>query len=146
MKKLLIIALAFFTLNGMAQKREHKADRKQGFELRKQMTPADIADLKAKKLTLKLDLTDAQQQKVRKIILKQSEKNQKLRKEQKAAGEKREKPTKDEFVKMQNHKLDQLIEFKRELKTILTPEQYEKFETMQPKTDGKKARKTRGKA
>jgi len=141
MKKLLVVALALFTINGMAQKREHKTDRKQGSELRKQMTPAEIADLKAKKMTLKLDLTDTQQKKVRQIILKQSEENQGLRNEHKVRGEKREKPTKDELVKMQNHKLDQLIKMKREMKTILTPEQYAKFEKMKPKKHGKKGKR-----
>ncbi len=134
MKKLMVIALALFTLNGVAQeKRKKSSERHSKMELRKEMTPKDIADLKAKKMTLRLDLTDAQQQKVHRLILKQAETNQSLRKEHKADGEKREKPSKEERVKMQNHKLDQLIAMKREMKTILTPEQYAKFEKKKPK-------------
>ena len=150
MKKLLVIALALFTLNGVAQeRRKNKSDRNDTAELRMQMTPNDIADLKTKKLTLKLDLTNAQQSKVHKLILKQSETNQKLREERKASkGEEKAKPSKEERVKMQNQKLDQMIEMKREMKTILTAEQYAKFEKMKPrkqkkrgKQDGKRGKK-----
>ena len=135
MKKLLVIALALFTLNGVAQeKRKKQVDRKQGSELRKEMTPSEVADLKAKKMTLKLDLTDAQQKKAHTLFLNQAKVNDELRKGRKAAkGEKKEKPSKDEFVIMQNQKLDQQIKMKREMKAILTPEQYAKFEKMQPR-------------
>ncbi|WP_296385002.1 Spy/CpxP family protein refolding chaperone [Winogradskyella sp.] len=144
MKKLIVIALALFTLNGVAQeKRKRASERHDKMELRKDMTPKDIADLKAKKMTLHLDLTDTQQQKVHQLILKQAEVNQSLRKEHKADGEKREKPSKEERVKMQNHKLDQLIAMKRELKTILTPEQYAKFEKMEPKKHGKHGKRSK---
>ena len=63
MKKLLVIAIALFTLNGMAQQKEKHSDRKDRAEMRMDMSPNDIADLKSKKLTLKLDLTEAQQKK-----------------------------------------------------------------------------------
>ena len=139
MKTLIVIALTIFTLNGVAQeKRKRGSERHDKMELRKEMTPEDIADLKSKKLTLRLDLTDTQQNEARKIILQQSKLNHDLRDEHKTNADKREKPSKDAFVKMQNHKLDQLISLKREMKTILTPEQYAKFEKMRP-------RKQRGK-
>ena len=140
MKKLVVIALALFTLTGVAQERRKKhIDRKDGSELRKEMTPSEIADLKAKKLTLKLDLTDAQQNKVNAVFLTQAKANEGLREAHKATdGEKREKPSKDEFVKMQNHRLDQQIKMKREMKTILTAEQYAKFEKMKPRRQHRK--------
>jgi len=85
MKQLVVIALSLFTLIGVAQeKRKHKTERKNSTELRKQMTPNDIADLKAKKLTLKLDLTDAQQKKVHTLILNQAKANKALRDEHKS--------------------------------------------------------------
>ena len=143
MKKLLVIALALFTLNGVAQeKRKGSSDRKEKMSLRKDMTHSDIADLKSKKLTLKLDLTDAQQKKVHQLILKQAETNQSLRKAHKDDnGKKRERPSKEELVKMQNHKLDQMIALKREMKTILTAEQYAKFEKMDPKKRKQKGKR-----
>ncbi|WP_400081240.1 hypothetical protein [Winogradskyella sp. R77965] len=143
MKKLLVIALALFTLTGVAQERKkQRADRKGGPELRKQMTPNEIADLKVKKLTLTLDLTDDQQEKVHSVILNQVKENESLRKERKTVdGEKKEKPSKDDIVKMQNHRLDQQIEMKREMKTILTAEQYSKFENIKPRKHKKRARR-----
>ncbi|WP_152487251.1 hypothetical protein [Winogradskyella psychrotolerans] len=139
MRNLLVIAVALFTLNGMAQEKEKRSDRKDRSELRMQMTPSDIADLKSKKLTLKLDLTDAQQKKIHTIFLSEAKANEGLRQKHKAAeGEKREKPSQEEFLKMQNTRLDQQIEMKREMKTILNAEQYAKFEKMKPRDHKKR--------
>lgn len=143
MKKLVVIALALVTLNGVAQeKRKNQTDRKAGSELRKEMTPSEIADLKAKKMTLKLDLSDVQQKKAHNIFLTNAKVNDKQRKERKASNsDKKEKPSKDEFVKMQNHRLDQQIKMKREMKSILTPEQYAKFEKMKPRQHRKEGKR-----
>ncbi|WP_179335745.1 hypothetical protein [Winogradskyella costae] len=139
MKKLLVIAVALFTLNGMAQEKEKRSERKDRSELRMQMTPNDIADLKSKKLTLKLDLTAAQQKKVHSIFLNEAKANEGLRQKHKSAeGEKRERPSQEEFLKMQNTRLDQQIEVKRDMKTILNAEQYAKFEKMKPKKHKKR--------
>ncbi|MEH1008815.1 hypothetical protein VDP25_13795 [Winogradskyella sp. ECml5-4] len=148
MKKLVIIALAFVTLNGFAQKKEHdKRDRAHTSELRKDMTPNDIADLKSKQLTLKLDLTDAQQQKVHKLILKQAESRNEAREAHKPKeGEKREKPSKEELVKMQNQRLDDQIAMKREMKSILTAEQYAKYEKMEPKKHKKRGMRNKNRS
>ncbi|NRD19438.1 hypothetical protein HNV08_05215 [Winogradskyella eckloniae] len=150
MKKLVIIAIALVTLNGFAQERGGKKMRKENrSEMRKDMTPTDIADLKSKRLTLKLDLTDAQQKKVQKLFLEQAETRQKFRDAHKPKdGEKREKPSQEEFVKMQNQRLDQQIQMKRNMKSILTAEQYAKFEKMKPrehKKRGKRGQKREGK-
>ncbi|WP_179374971.1 Spy/CpxP family protein refolding chaperone [Winogradskyella wichelsiae] len=143
MKKLAIIALALVTLNGFAQRKDKKNRNEETHsELRQDISAKDIAELQSKKLTLKLDLTDAQQAKVQKIILKQTEENQKLREERKANnGEKKEKPSKDEMVEREIHRLDQKIEMKREMKTILSSEQYAKFEKMKPNHRNKKDEK-----
>ena len=148
MKKLLVIVLALFTLNGVAQdKRKRSSDRQERMGLRKDMTPKDIADLKSKKITLQLDLSDAQQKKVHQLILNQVETNQNQRKTHKAdKGEKRERPSKEERLKMQNYKLDQMIALKREMKSILTAEQYAKFEKMKPKREKHKGRRNGNKS
>lgn len=144
MKKLLVIALALFTLNGMAQQKEKRSDRKDRSELRMEMSPNDIADLKSKKLTLKLDLTEAQQKKVRTVLFNEAKANESLRSKHKATkDEKKEKPSQEEFMQMQNARLDQQIAFKREMKTILNAEQYAKFEKMKPR--GNKKRGQHGK-
>lgn len=145
MKKLVVIALALVTLNGFAQKKgEKKMDRENRSELRKDMTPSDIADLKSKTLTLKLDLSDAQQKEVHKLILEQAENRAALRKAHNANGdEKKEKPSKEARLKMQNDRLDEQIEMKREMKSILNAEQYAKFEKMKPQRQGKKGKRNR---
>tara|TARA_R110002049_G_scaffold155735_4_gene320651 strand:- start:102 stop:545 length:444 start_codon:yes stop_codon:yes gene_type:complete len=142
MKKLVIIALALVTLNGFAQQKGHrKMDRENTSELRKEMTPSDIADLKAKKLTLKLDLTDAQQKEVHLLILEQAKTRDGLRKEHLAKkGDKKEKPSKDDIVKRQNQKLDEQIKMKRKMKTILNADQYAKFEKMKPRKHKKRSK------
>lgn len=142
MKKLAVIAIALFTLNGMAQAKQNGSkDRKEKRELRKDLTPQDIASLKSKKLTLQLDLSDKQQKKVYNIILKQAEDHQKLRKERIANRSEDSKPTKEELVAFQNKRLEKQIELKREMKAILSAEQYAKFEKMKPRKGRKRGRK-----
>ena len=137
MKKLALIAIALFTLHGMAQSK-HNIEKRQ--ELRRDMTPQDIASLKSKQMTLKLDLSDAQQRQVYNLILAQAEEGQKLRKAHLAKKEKGLKPTKDELVAFRNQKLDRQIEMKRKMKAILSAEQYAKLEKMKLERKGKKGR------
>ena len=150
MKKLVVIALALFTINGMAQeKRTNQGHKKGGSELMQQMTPSDIADLKTKRLTLNLDLNDTQQEKVHALILNQAKANESFRKQRnQGKGENNEKPTKDEFVKMQKTRLDQQIKMKQEMKALLTADQYAKFEKMEErkqKREGKRGGQNRQK-
>lgn len=145
MKKLVVIALALITLNGFAQQKgQKKMNRENSSELRKEMTPNDIADLKSKKLTLRLDLTDKQQKEVHKLILEQSKANEILKqKHQAKVGDKKVKSSKAEFVNMKNEKLDQQIKMKRDMKAILTAEQFAKFEKMPLKQQRKKGKQDR---
>ncbi|MUU78911.1 hypothetical protein [Winogradskyella endarachnes] len=145
MKKLVMIAIALVTLNGFAQREGRKGmDQENRSELRKDMSPEDIADLKSKKLTLKLDLTDKQQKEVKAVFLEQAKDREKHRNERKAKdGEQKEKPTTEEFVKMQNERLDKQIQMKRKMKSILTAEQYAEFEKMKPKKHKKGGKERR---
>lgn len=145
MKNLLIIAFALFTLNAAAQKHQTRQnDRKAGSEMMKQMTPKERADLQTKKLTLHLDLSDAQQEKVHAIILNQANINENRRKAWKSSKtDENFKPSKDSVLKMRNDKLDQQIQMKRDMKAILTPEQYEKFEKSLESKQNKRNKKFR---
>lgn len=136
----MIIALALLTINGFAQRKGHKKmDRENNSELRKEMTPKDIADLKSKKLTLKLDLTDVQQKQVHKLILEEATARQSYREANKPADG--EKLSKEDIVKIQNLRLDKQIEMKREMKAILNAEQYAKFEKMKLRKHRKKGKR-----
>jgi hypothetical protein len=133
MKSLVVIAIAFSTLSVNAQERrpERKGnDHKK--EIMKDLTPEEVANLKTKKLRLKLDLTDMQQKKVESILLEQAVERQNKRKAHQNKKEK-DKPSKGEFLKMQNARLDSKIEMKQKMKDILTEEQYAKFEKMKPR-------------
>ncbi|WP_296312175.1 hypothetical protein [Winogradskyella sp. UBA3174] len=140
MKKLLIIALAFFTLNGVAQgERTGNKNQKEMRQLMKYMSPEDVANLKSKKLTLKLDLDIDQQKQVHNLILEEARSKQKMRKNRETKKSENIKPTKDELVAFQNNRLDKKIELKRKMKTILTADQYAKFEKMKPRNNKKRA-------
>jgi hypothetical protein len=133
MKKLVIVALALFTLNGIAQQDgKNRKDRKEMRSELRDMSPENIADLKSKKLTLHLDLSESQQKQVHNILLDEAKDMQKIRSERQADNNEKERPSKEERVEMQNNRLDKAIAIKRKMKTILTPEQYAKFEKMKP--------------
>ena len=133
MKSLVVIVIAFSTLSVNAQERRQERkgnDHKK--EIMKDLTPEEVANLKTKKLRLKLDLTDMQQKKVESILLEQAVERQNKRKAHQNKKEK-DKPSKEEFLKMQNARLDSKIEMKQKMKDILTEEQYAKFEKMKPR-------------
>ena len=133
MKNLVVIAIAFLTLSATAQdRRQERKGNDHRKEIMKDLTPEEVANLKTKKLRLKLDLTDIQQKKVESILLEQAVERQNKRKAHQNKKEK-DKPSKEEFLKMQNARLDSKIEMKQKMKDILTEEQYAKFEKMKPR-------------
>ena len=65
MKKLVLIVMALAAMQVTAQ--EHKKGEKQErYQRFKNFTPKQIAELKTKKMTLHLDLTQAQQREIKK--------------------------------------------------------------------------------
>lgn len=143
MKKLAILALALITFQANAQdKKEVKKERK---EKMMQLEPQEMAELKTKKMTLHLDLTEAQQKKVMALNLEQAKQRKAAMEKRKEAKEKGEKPTKEERLAFENKKLDAQIEIKKQMKSILNDEQYKKWETMLEKRARSKNRMKRGK-
>ncbi|OUR92685.1 hypothetical protein A9Q87_06505 [Flavobacteriales bacterium 34_180_T64] len=146
MKKLVLVAIALITVQAFAQekKREHK---RQGLEnkteMHKDFTPEELATLQTKKMTLHLDLTEAQQNKILALNIEQA----KLRKakiderQKKMENQTDEKPSKEARLKMMNEKLDHQIEMKKKMKVILNAEQFEKWEKMQQKRHAQDGRK-----
>ncbi|WP_299274021.1 hypothetical protein [uncultured Psychroserpens sp.] len=147
MKKLILIALAFVSVQAFAQnkeKKELKEAKKAKIDMRHDMSAEDMATISTKKMTLALDLSDQQQVQVKKLMLEQAEtlkaKRDKREKMGKEKGDK--KIAKEERVKILNEKLDHQIEMKKKMKSILTSEQYEKWEKMQ----SRRHHKMKGKA
>ncbi len=146
MKKLIFVFVVLITMNTQAQdgKREFKeGENEEKRAFLKDLTPEETATLKTKRMTLHLDLTDAQQREVKKINLE----NAKLRKS-KREGRKYidSKPTKEERLKMMNERLDQQIATKKKVKSILNEGQYEKWEKSMKHRTKKKGERGKGKS
>lgn len=150
MKNIIYALAILFTLNIAAQEGTDNTDRKDKKEMRKQkgkkfmkdFTPEQIAELQTKKLTLALDLSESQQQRV----LALNTANAKVRKQKmearEAKKEKKEKPTSEEKYALMNERLDAKIAHKQSMKQILSKEQYEKWEKMHASKDkGKKGKR-----
>jgi len=128
MKHLLTLAMALLTLTSVAQDKPEKTG-KERTEMRPDFTPEQIATMKSKELALKLDLNATQQAKIKTLQLAKATDRMAKREEMKAKKEsKREKPSTDELYKMKNERLDKALAHKQEMKSILTTEQFEKWE------------------
>lgn len=131
MKKLVSICLiGLFTITAVAQKgsrQDHKEGRKM-MEKMAEMTPEQRADLKTKEMALALDLSTGQQAQVMALQLDLEQKRQEKienRKEQKD----RKELTSEQLYEMRSARLDEAIRVKKEMKSILTDEQFAEFET-----------------
>lgn len=136
MKKLIVIVMVLGAMQITAQEqirdclRGDKYERAQRFE---DFTPEEIAKLKTKKMTLRLDLTEAQQSEIEKLHLANAKERSAMRDAHKLKREKSngEKPSKEERLKMMNDRLDKQILMRKEMQRILSKEQFEKFEKNQ---------------
>ncbi|MFN8324643.1 hypothetical protein [Flavobacterium sp.] len=120
MKKIVLVLLLAISFVGFSQeKKEMKKER---------LTNEQRAELESKKMKLELDLNDKQTAEVKRLLLEQQNKGDEVRKMMKAKKESGVKPTQEEIFKMKNDLLDRQIAFKGDMKKLLTPEQYEKWE------------------
>lgn len=142
MKNLILSALLISGMMVSAQQQDKPArvssENKKGRV--EPLKPEQRVELRLKKMTLDLDLTEKQQIEVKKLLLADSQKNEAKWAELKEKKEKNGKLTNDERFALQNEMLDNKIEMKEALKTILSAEQMTKWEESQPKN-----RRMRGK-
>ena len=120
MKKAMIILIAFTTFainaqNKTSEKREHRK------EMKENLTPEQKAELRAKKMTLNLDLNDSQQSKVKQLYVE-------MEKNKPARPENRSEMTDTQKFEAKNAMLDRQIAMKKQLKEILTEQQLTKWE------------------
>jgi len=127
MKKVIVLVMLLVGITAMAQRGE-KGNRGDF----KDMSAEQMATLQTKKMTLELDLNEAQQAKIQALHLKNAQLRKAKMDERKAKMEKGEgnKPTSDERFAMRKERLDAAIAHKAELKKILTNEQFEKWGEM----------------
>lgn len=145
MKNILLIALAFLGLQGMAQEPK-KEDRKHQNKMMMNLSAEEIATLKTKRMTLFLDLNESQQDKIKSINLENATKRKAMMAQRKAKKESgtNEKPTQEERYAMLNKQLDNKIAMKAKMKNILNEEQYERWEKAQMRMAMKGKHKKKG--
>ncbi len=112
MKKVVFVLIALIAFNVQAQRERSHSDHN--------LTPEQMAVLRTKQMTLKLELNDAQQ----KSLLALNKKN--IGKFKKMKGERKE-LTADQRFEMKVQMLDNKIDIQREMKNILNEEQYGKW-------------------
>jgi hypothetical protein len=128
MKKIVLVLLLAISFVGFSQEKKEMG--------KERLTNEQRAELESKKMKLDLDLNDKQTAEVKKLLLEQQNKGDEVRKTMKAKKESGVKPSQDEIFKMKNELLDRQIAFKGEMKKLLTPEQYAKWEaTREAKKD-----------
>ena len=148
MKKLIIIALVLATIQVTAQERKNRSNNNRGDrqERFQDYTPEEMATLQTKKMTLHLDLSEAQQKEIQKLNLENAIERKTKMEARKSQNEGKEfqKPSKEEQLKMMNERLDNQIEMKNKMKSILNDEQFAKYEEMQQDMKNRNMAKNKG--
>ena len=122
MKRLIIVVLVLITWTNFAQQnRSERGNHKK--EMRQKdhnLSPEQKAELTSKKITLQLDLNEAQQKKLYVVELEQA----KLDKERFQNKKNRSQLNDEERFKIKTERLDHQIAMKKKMKSILTEEQF----------------------
>lgn len=134
MKKLTIIAVLLIGISLTAQRHESKRNGMSD------LTPQQVATLQTKKMTLALDLDEAQQKEVESLLAEKAALRKAKLEERSIKRDEENRPTKEERFAMQNEHLDQQIAHKAEMKKILTEKQFTRWEKMQQGDRGGKNR------
>ena len=121
-----ILAFVFaFTYTTQAQKQKKRSHK------RPQLTIKQHTNLAIKKMTLDLDLSENQQNKIKPLIAAKMTERKAFMEKRKEARKERKKPTADEVYTLKSKMLDNQIAMRNSMKEILNKEQFEKFEKMQ---------------
>jgi len=151
MKKILVIAIALTSLQGIAQERQRgqrQEIRKERAQTLRNLSPDQAATLQTKKMTLQLDLSDAQQKEIYKMNLANAKNRQAKMDAAKKMRKSGEKLSKEAKYELTNERLAQQIANNKKLKSILTQEQFDKLQkaSKQKQMKRRKQVKQRGKS
>jgi periplasmic protein CpxP/Spy len=127
MKKIVCILVFITGFTTIGQ--ELESNTKKGNSQREKLTVEQRVALQTKRLTLDLDLTTKQQTELKKVLVSQAQKREKKQNELKEKRAENKSLSADEKFELQNEMLDNQIAFKAEMKKILTPEQFTKWES-----------------
>ena len=129
----LLALLICFSLTTNAQK-------KQLFKNKKRLTTEQLTTLKVKKITLELELSEVQQNKLTPVIAKLiSERGIEVNR-MRGSKDKVKNIDASNRYQMANKILDRKIMFQKEMRTILNEKQFKKFKTLEKKRNQKKKR------
>ncbi len=140
MKKLFVIALLLVGTTIIAQERNRKH---QGVKM-EQFTPEQQSQLMLKKMTLELDLNEAQQKEMTAFISDKMAKKEAHKTEMKAMKEKGVKPTNDERFAKHMKMLDEQIATKKRMEKILNAKQLDKWTSLKGNRQGNGPRNQQG--
>ena len=123
MKNLIIVVFVFITWTSFPQQNrnergEHKKEMRQKGN---KLSPEQKAELSSKKMTLQLDLNEAQQKKLYAVELEHA----KLRNARFQNKKNKVELNDEERFKLKTERLDDQIAIRKEMKSILTEKQYE---------------------
>ena len=133
MKRLLVLVLLLtaFSITAQNGPRHQRGQHDKGhMEMLKDLSPEEAATLKTKKMVLDLNLSEAQQNEIYALNLKNARERQAKRAEmqKKRDGNEGVKPSKEEKLKSLNSRLDNQIAHKKNMQKVLNKEQFEKWE------------------
>ena len=131
-KKLFILALLIVGTTIIAQER----NRKEHINEMEQFTPDQKSQLMLKKITLDLDLNDAQQKEMSVLISERMAKKEAHKAQMKSMKEKGVKPTNDERFAMKMKMLDEQIANKKRMEKILNEKQFERWTSLKEEHQG----------
>ena len=144
--KQLAVALAFMVSLGALAQQPPGPEMPKGPKM--DMTAEQMATLQTKKMTLALDLTTAQQEKVMTLNLDEAEFRKAKWEEMEAIRESGEwkRPTPEERFEMENARLDHQIAHQEKMKKVLNDEQYQTWKKLRfaKAHHGKKKMQERG--
>ncbi|MCJ7756666.1 MAG: hypothetical protein MUP24_00860, partial [Gillisia sp.] len=122
MKKLSLFLIMLISISAFSQqKSQHqKADKTD-------MSAEETATLQAKKLTLLLDLNQAQQQEIKKLYQEKAEERKALIAERKKMSAEDAEKLKENRFERENARLDRELAHQEKMKQILNEEQYKKW-------------------
>ncbi len=139
MKTALNLLITLFLVGSMTAQEEAttaKKDKKQ--HKKEHFTPEQQATLKTKKMDLHLDLSEAQEKKVYQLVLENA-KNRTAKKAEMKKAEKKERTTEEKY-QMKLQKLDHMLAYQEQMKTILDDKQFDQWKQHAARRHGKKNR------
>lgn len=135
MKKLFVVALLVVSLTTFAQVKKERVG-KAGME---KLTPEQRQEKQLKRLTTELNLNAEQQVKVGEIIKEQGEKKEAFKAKREAMKANQEKPTEEQRTAFKKQIAEEKNAMNEKMKSILSAEQFDKWNTLKEKNKAKLA-------